>query len=979
MRRLTLALATALTLCLRLAAGPAIPFPQAESDLRADPAITFGTLPNGLRYVVMPNHEPKARASLRLLVLAGSFEEKENQRGLAHFLEHMAFNGSTHYAPGTLVEKLQRLGMGFGADTNAATSFDHTIYELELPNTDPQTMSEGLQILADYGGGLLLQDNMVDKERGIILSEKRARDSVGFRTYLAGAAFMQAGTRVPDRIPIGLEDIITKSNREPFVDFYNTWYRPENMVVIVVGDIDAAAIEKEIITQFTPLAARSPDPAPVDLGRVAVFSGVRTLYHHEPESGDTQIVIASVTPYAHERDDTATRVKYLPRFLALDMLNERFDALSKGEHAQFTRASAEVEESFNLYREASVELNCKPEQWRQALFTGEQQLRKALQFGFRPEELKQAVANFQNNIEQADKTSSTRRSDALAGDIADSLVDRDVYTSPADDLALYGAALKKVTLADCQAALKDAWSSPGRYVFLSGNVNIPGGGDAIVANVYKDSQTVEVQPGLPGANLAWGYTDFGPAGKVASRKHIDDLDITEVTFENGVRLNIKRTDFEANTAHVSVRIGTGQLTEPADKEPGLSTFASITFSVGGLGKHSVTDLQRILAGKNVGALFSSTPDAFQIIGDTNKLDMPLEFQLLAATVSDPGYRAEAMRTARRKIQSAYQSFEHTERGPLSLHVAKILAGGDPRFGLPSENEMMARTLDEEKAWLTPELRHGAIEVSVAGDVDVDSVVDNVAKTLGALPARDPRPDLPEKHKVSFPSVPFSLDYGLDTKVPKGVVAIYWPTNDGLDIHRARRLNMLAEVLSDRLRVKVREQMGSTYSPIVGSTASDVFPGYGYITSMMVVDPAKTKDIVDVVVQVADAIRTGGVTQDELDRTKNPAMTAVKDTERRNEYWMTVLGRAQERPETLDWARTRHDDFQSISISDLNALAKLYFAPERASKVVIRPYTESTGGPLLAKPGTAAPPSQVSPVFNLPLPKIPTPTPPPDGM
>src|SRR5471030_2459603 len=171
----------------KLPAAAPLPFPQAASDLPPDPAAHFGTLPNGLRYVIRPNHEPKDRASLRLLVLSGSLEENENQRGLAHFLEHMAFNGSTHYAPGTLVEKLQRLGMGFGADTNAATSFDHTIYELELPANDPKTLAEGLQILADYGGGLLLQQNMVDKERGIILSEKRTRDSVGYRTFVAQA------------------------------------------------------------------------------------------------------------------------------------------------------------------------------------------------------------------------------------------------------------------------------------------------------------------------------------------------------------------------------------------------------------------------------------------------------------------------------------------------------------------------------------------------------------------------------------------------------------------------------------------------------------------------------------------------------------------------------------------------------------------------------------------------------------------------
>src|SRR5208283_2621832 len=263
-RTLVCAFLAALALAASLRAA-AIPFPQAGSDLKADASARFGTLPNGLRYVVFPNHEPKARVSLRLLVLAGSFEETEAQCGLAHYLEHMAFNGSTHFAPGTLVERLQRLGMGFGADTNAATSFDHTIYMLEMPDTKPETVSEGLQILSDYCGGLLLQQKMVDKERGIILSEKRARDSVGYRTLEAELQFMEAGTRVPERMPIGLKDVIDRAASAQFVDFYNTWYRPELMAVIVVGDIDGAALEKEVAERFSGIEARSPEPAPADL------------------------------------------------------------------------------------------------------------------------------------------------------------------------------------------------------------------------------------------------------------------------------------------------------------------------------------------------------------------------------------------------------------------------------------------------------------------------------------------------------------------------------------------------------------------------------------------------------------------------------------------------------------------------------------------------------------------------------------------
>ena len=957
MRRTTLLTALAASLALALSLRAALPVPQAASDLKADPAAHFGTLPNGLRYVVMPNHEPKARASLRLLVLAGSFDETEAQRGLAHYLEHMAFNGSTHYPPGTLVEKLQRLGMGFGADTNASTSFDHTLYQLELPDTAPATLSEGLQILSDYCGGLLLEQKMVEKERGIILSEKRSRDSVGYRTFVAQLDFMLKGTRVPERLPIGLEDVIEKSNRDPFVEFYNTWYRPEKMVVIVVGDIDAASIEKQIVEGFSGIAPRSPEPPAVDLGKVPVFTGLKVLYHGEPEAPNTNVVIATAVPYVEEPDTAAIRMKYLPRMLAFDILNLRLEILSKQENAPFIRADASVEDSFHLYRQTEINVACKAEQWADALGVADREMRRAYEYGFTADELKQVVSNFRNALEQADKTASTRRSDELAGDLAQSLVDREVFTSPADDLSLYGPALAKVTLEDCVAAYRQAWSSPGRFVFVSGNAKIVGvanAANAVVAATYNRARAVPIKAPDARASVTWGYSDFGPAGKVASRTHVDDLDFTEVVFENGVRLNVKKTDFEANTIHVGARLGTGMLTEPASTKPGLSRFSALTFSAGGLGKHGEDDLQQVLAGKTVGVLFSSTTDAFLFEGGTNKDDLALEFQLLTASITDPGYRPEALRQARKRIDAAYISFAHTERGPMNLKVPRLLASGDPRFGLPSRDQMMARNMDEVKAWLAPQLASGPLEVSVIGDLDIDTVIADASRTLGTLPKRDPKPSLDDLKKVSYPSKPFTWDYSIDSEIPKGLVAVYWPTSDGTDVHRARRLNILGDVLGDRLRVKIREQLGSTYSPNVGSFASDIFPGYGYLEAAVIVDPAKVKQIQDVVIAVAGDMNANGVTQDELDRAKNPKLTALRESERTNTYWMTVLLRAQERPEVLDWARSRKADFESVSKAEIDALARAFLAPDRASRVIVRPYTAPAGtGPLKVAP--AAPP------------------------
>lgn len=933
-------------------ARAALPFEQAGSDLKPDPQAHFGTLPNGLRYVIRPNHEPKNRASLRLVVHVGSLNEKPDQRGLAHFLEHMAFNGSAHYPPGTLIEFFQRMGMNFGGDTNASTGFDRTIYLLELPDTKEATLAEGLRVFGDYAGTLLLRPDDINKERGIILSEKRTRDSVGYRTVVAELGFLLHGSLYPERWPIGETSVIEQAQRDRFADFYNTWYRPELMSVVVVGDVDPAAMERQIIATFSSLQPRAPArPAP-DLGHLdlANVQGVHVFHHAESEAPDTTVSISTVQSYAHEPDTGANRLKYLPRSLANAMINRRLSILAKKEGAPFIEGSTDVNESFNFYRESSMSLTCRQDQWAAALAVGDQELRRALEYGFQPAELAEVVANFRNSLDQAVKTAPTRRSESLASEICDTLVDRNVFTAPADDQALYGPALEHVTVDDCVKALRAAWSAPHRLILVTGNAKLPADDQAAIRTAYEQAHAVPVKAPETISEAKWGYTDFGEPGKVVKQEHVDDLDVTLVEFANGVRLNLKKTDFESNVIRVSLRVGNGQLTEPRDK-PGLAAYMSQTFVEGGLGKHSSDDLRRILAGHTVGASFSAGGDAFVGGGATNREDLLLQLQLMTARVVDPGYRPEAARQAKKALEELYLSLAHTPSGPFTLEVSRLLASGDPRFGLPPEPEMLKRNLDEVKAWVTPDLQHGYIELAIVGDLDVNATIEAVARTFGALPKRDPRAELADLRDVKFPATPIAKSYAIPTEIPKGVVAIYWPTTDALEIHRTRRLTLLGLVLSDRLRVKVREQLGDAYSPGAGNNPSEVYPGYGYMIANVTVDPPRAEQIADAVTAVGTDIVTKGVTADELDRAKLPVLTQLRESARTNQYWLgSVLARAQERPQQLDWCRTRYKDIESIATTDLDALAKQYLPPDRASRVIVIPER---------KPDAATPPATVA--------------------
>jgi zinc protease len=917
-------------------------FPHETSDLPVDPAIRWGRLDNGLRYALLRNAEPKGRISARLTIRVGSVYENENQRGLAHFLEHMAFNGSQHFPAADVVEFFQKLGMNFGGDTNASTGFDRTIYQLELPDTKPETVHESLTYFADVAGGLLLAPAEIEKERGIILSEKRSRDSVGLRTAVAEWEFLVPDTRFPHRLPIGTEEVIRTADQASFREFYDAWYRPERMDLVLVGDFDPAALEPQVREILGALAARGPALPEPRLGHVTAPQAIEAGLHTEMEAGSINVAVQTVVPYAFEADTAASRVKYLPRSLALRMLNRRLDILSKQEGVPFLRGIIGVTEQFDTFRNASIELNCRPDQWQAALAVAEQELRRALEHGFQPAELAEAVAEMRNNLEQAVRTAPTRRSHALADDLAGDLFDRVVSTHPVTEQALYLPVLEAVRPEHCVAALREVWQeAPGRKIFVSGNLTIPEAEKAIPA-AYAASAAVAVAAPARIEEADFAYTDFGAPGTVVDRTEVADLGATLLRFQNGVRLNLKKTDFESDRIRVAVRVGGGTLSMPMD-QPGLSLLANVAFTAGGLGRHSVDDLQRLLAGKTVGVSFSAQSDTFGFAGTTNRTDLALQLQLLCALLTDPGYRPESIRQVHKAAEQIYLRLEHTPEGPLQLQVAGLLANGDPRFGLPAKDVMLARSLDELRAWLTPEFARGPIEIAIVGDFDPDATIAAVAATYGALPARAAKPAYAETRKVSGPATPLTRQYSVATEIPKAVVRLYWPATDARDIKVTRRLRLLSDVFADRLRVEIREKLGGTYSPNAVADLSDAYPGYGWMIADATVAPAETRAIADAIKVVAAALRDQGVTDEELVRAKQPVLTQLRESARTNPYWLgSVLSAAQEFPERLDWSRTRYTDNESVTAAELTALARQYLDPARASEFIVVPAEAAPG-------------------------------------
>ncbi len=279
-------------------------WPHENNDLLPDPALVFGKLPNGFRYVLMENQKPKDRVSMHLNVQAGSMHETDEQQGLAHFLEHMLFNGSTNFKPGELVKYFQSIGMEFGPDANAHTGFNNTVYDLLLPEGNRESLEKGLVVMKDYAEGALLLQSETDRERRIVLAEKRTRDSASYRTFVSTLNFELPEARVSKRLPIGKEEVLKNANSKQLKEFYNKWYRPEKLILVMVGDFDSKLAASLIDEKFSSLSPRAPPGLEPDFGEIN-HEGVKPFYHFEKEAGNTTVGIEVVKKIFRQPDSFA--------------------------------------------------------------------------------------------------------------------------------------------------------------------------------------------------------------------------------------------------------------------------------------------------------------------------------------------------------------------------------------------------------------------------------------------------------------------------------------------------------------------------------------------------------------------------------------------------------------------------------------------------------------------------------------------------
>ena len=935
------------------------------TKLREDPKITRGELPNGLKYIIRPTAEPQGRACIRLYVNVGSLDEKEHEKGISHLLEHLVFNGSRHHKRNELIPAMQQRGLGFGGDVNAYTSLLHTVYMLNLPNLQDDTVDFAFTVLRDFADGATLTDDAIDHERGIVRSELYARDSASYRAGIAMLRHSSPGMKLADYLPIGTEEVIMGAPYEVFRNYYRTHYVPRNMTVVVTGDFKPEDAAAWVTRHFSDMAD-TPAPARCSLGSLS-FNGPADVVIENPESELTSLLVGISDPFVDKPDTLQQRIDDLPLQLACSMLNRRLSRMAREADSSFQQAGVSQEDMYESVSSFGLNVTANHDKWKEAFESALLELRRACVYGFSAAEFNEVLSATLAAYKRQIGSWPTTDAASMAERIIDSISDKAVITDPQETLRTLELGVARIMQNPdiCRQALEKAFDAARARIVMSGS-KVQGTAAEDLRDVFGYVMKQEVSATQAEEVTPFAYDDLGTPGTIEKQELIEDLGITTLTLSNGIRLNLKPVDFQKGSISVSASVDGGSMR--LLHTPGLSNMAHAVMQQGGLEAHDLTELEQIMAGKQVGLHFGAGVDRMRFSGSTTAEDFELQCKLLVANILYPGFREDGESQLRRSLPSMFKRFETTPGGALSFQVPGHIYGIDPRFFPATLEQISSCTAAQVKDALTPWLQHGAMEVSIVGDFKVEEVIPALLRTFGAMPKRnreftqltEAETDVSKANWGMRKFLPYTTD------LDKTIVTQIRPCGDGMDHHRNRRMQVLASITREKLFDGIRAQLGETYSPSVRFAPNADFRNAATITTSSAGVVGNRQKVSAAMDAILVDIGLGNITQDDLNCALRPFISSTIKSQRSVGYWEGALSCLQSDPRQLPLMRDLVEDVKSITLEEIQQLAREVFGPQDKTNYFFvmpsqsipadeaDPAEEEAAAPAAAEPAVDAP-------------------------
>lgn len=920
-------------------AQPAAKAPPRDSfalaaPLPFDPAVKMGTLPNGIRYYIRKNARPEKRAELRLVVNAGSILEDDDQRGLAHFVEHMAFNGTKSFAKNDIVKYLEGIGVRFGADLNAYTGFDETVYILPVPTDSAGILEKSVRFLGDVASGVLFDSTEVVAERGVVLSEWRNGLGAGERLRDKQFPVIFRGSRYAERLPIGKPEILEKANPAPIRRFWRDWYRPDLMAVVAVGDADPAKLERIIRQTFAGIPRRTAARPRTQPGVPTHDSTLVTI------ATDKELTASSVG-VLWKRPARATRTvgdlrSDLIEQLYNGMLNQRFQELALKPEAPFTGAGASSGTFVRGSEVVSLDAGAKEGRLVETLRAILMEAERVQRHGFLPSELERARTGTLRAYERAFAERDKTPSDAFVDEYVSHYLSGEASPGIAFEYAAIRALLPKITLAEVNAVSAGRSGAANRVVTVSvpekEGLAVPT--EAEIRAVFGAVVAANIEPWKEQISEGALVAAVPSAGRVVSERVIAAQNITDWTLSNGVRVLVKPTDFNADQILVSA-FSPGGASLVSDADVFKTSLAPSIIAAGGVGNFSAIDLRKKLTGKVANAQPGIADLSEGMSGSASPKDLETLMQLLYLRFTAP--RADSTVFAA-QMQQFEQFLKNKDANPMAVFsdtIQQTLANGHPRARPLSA--ALLKELDLADMLRIYQDRFGDagdFTFFFVGNVDLAALKPLVEQWLGSLPAAG-------RKEVPRDAGPKQFTGVIDKAVRKGIApqsqsvvllagAAPWARED------AYLLDSMGELLQMRLLDRLRESLGGTYSVSVNSAFSRRIRQEWQIAIQYGSAPDKADSLYAAVRDEIARLRTAAPTAAEVERVKEQQRREFEVELKQNGYWLNTMRSRVENGDPLETLGDYVTLINGLTADKLAATAKKFLGEENRARFVLLP-------------------------------------------
>ncbi|MFN4020074.1 MAG: M16 family metallopeptidase [Erythrobacter sp.] len=929
-----------------LQTGDTVPWLYRGSDVPVDGKWLFGEMKNGLRYAVRGNGVPPRQISIRVRIDAGSMHEQDSEQGFAHLLEHLLFRESKYLGPGEAIAAWQRLGATFGSDTNAETTPTHTVYKLDIPDVNDAKLAESFKLLSGMIRSPVLNDVNVGAERPIVLAEKRERGGAGQRMADLTRQTFFAGQRLAVRNPIGTEATLKAARGKSVKVFYDRWYRPENTTIIVAGDADPMVLAGLVEQWFgdwkgtgkpgiapdfgdpvAPAGAATAPDVPAPIGELAV--GV------EPDL-PRSLTYAVMRPWRPVEDTIVYNEGLLLDALAQAIINRRLESRARG-GGSFLYAQVQQDDISRSVDATFVTFAPLSNDWQAALADVRSVIADALVNPPTQEEIDREAAEFDvvfaNEVEQESVQSGSN----LANNLVNAVDIRETVAAPKVVLDVFRGMKARLNPAEVLARTQGLFTGVvTRSVYVT-----PQAGEADVAALrlaLASEAKVDGSARLAAASISFAdLPAVGTPGAIIAHKPLGVLEIEQVEFANGVKALLWANDAEPGRVTVRVRFGAGWRAFDATSAV-YASMGEAALVGSGLGELGQNEIDRLATGRKLGFDFAIDDAVFTLTAQTRSDDVADQLYLFAAKLGMPRWDGDPVIRAKAAAELAYNTYSTSPGGVLNRDLEYLVTGGDKRFATP-DPQTLAKVTPEgfRKVW-EPLLKQGPVEVLVFGEFDQPAIVEQLRKTFGALPPREPIPADVAARVPGFaptPDRPAIVTHRGDANQAAAVVA--WPSGGGTaSLRESRQLEILTQLFNNRLLEALRERAGASYSPQVFSKWPEDLPSGGRITALAQLEPEFVPVFFAEADRIAKDLAANPPTADELARVTEPLAQLIRRASTGNQFWLYNLEGATNDPQRAGLLRSLLADYSQTSPQVMQFLADRYLAKGVPFKLAIIP-------------------------------------------